>query len=227
MTETAVFERTILKLDEWGVPAVWTVALSTNFESKLGDNDDEAFFLSGQFEIGAGGVVDQFEVDWRNGTTFRLPMNAFSAKVRGLVGTPAGGAGSVIPEGLAARVLLSRSNQSGLPPQVTRLGQLSTNGAVDPSSPSTAIPKYAKSFRPLGVTHAAADAMFAAGNYWDFYATRGVGGTLVGSIRAADAANYLGGIGGIPIPNPARFIVFNNNAAPADIRFDYVFELSL
>jgi hypothetical protein len=227
VSETAVFERTVLKLDEWGMPDVWTVSLSTNFVSKFGVNDDEAFFLIGSFEIGCGGAVDQFEVDWRNGTTFRLPMNALSVKVRGLVGDPAGGAGSAIPTDLAVRVLVSKSNQSGLPPQATSFGQLSTNGAVDPSTPASAIPKYAKSFRPLGLTHAAADAMFAAGNYWDFYATKGSGGTLIGSIRALDAVNYLGGVGGIPIPNPARFVVFNNNAAPADVRFDYVFDLCL
>lgn len=217
-----IFERTILKLDEWGTPEVWTIALSTNVELNS-STDDQAFSLIGLIEIGCGGAVDQFQVDWRNGTTLRLPMNALNVKIRGVAGAGVDGAG-VIPPGLAARVLLSQSNQSGLSPQVTDT-TIATNGAVDPSALSARIPKYAKSFRPLGLSNAAADAMFTAGNYWQFYASQGVGGALVGSINAQNAASYMGT--GIPVPREARFVSFNNNAAPAALSFRLVFDLSL
>lgn len=220
---SALFERTVLKLDEFGMPETWTLALSTNFEANS-DNADQAFFLVGLLEIGSGGVVDQIGVDWRNGTTFRLPMNALNLKVRGFFGTPAGGPGSVVPSGFAVRAILSRANQSGLPPQLT--AQLSaSNGAADPSDTAVAVPKYAKTFKPVATTAAAATAMFAAGNFWEFWATSGAGGTLIGTLRAQDVPSYLGG--GIPIPNPARFVSFNNNAAPAALDYRVVFDLSL
>lgn len=229
VSETAVFERTVLKLDEWGMPDVWTVVLSTNFQSQFGINDDQAFLLIGEIEFGAGGAVDQVTVDWLNGTVLRLPMNALSVKVRGVAGDPAGGAGSEIPEGLAVRVLLSKANHSGLTPQLTSAGQVASGGGLDPSSGATTIPKYAKSFRPMARTDAAAAALFAATNFWQFYGTRGVGGTLLGSIRASDSLNYLASLGGIPIPNSARFVILNDNAAviPGDPRFNYVWELAL
>jgi hypothetical protein len=223
-TETSILERTVLKLDEWGMPEVWTITLGTNFTPSL-DNDNQAYALEGIIEYGSGGAVDDFVVDWTNGTVIRLNMNAVSVKLRGTFGDPAGGPGSIIPPGLAARVLLSRGALPGLPPQVTRFA-IGQAGVLDPSFGAAKVPKFGKSFRPFGTTNAAADAMFAVGNYWQFYSTSGSGGTLVGSIRAPDAVNYLGGGGGIPIPFPARQVAFLNTTGGI-LNFRLVFDLSL
>lgn len=223
-TETDIFERTVLKLDEFGMPETWTLSVSTNFDARRNVNDNQAFFLAGLLEIGSGGVVDQIEFDWRNGSTFRLPMNALNLKVRGVFGDPAGGPGSIVPPNFAVRAILARSNQSGLPPQATVVAN-ATNGALDPSNSAVAIPKYAKTFKPTATTAAAAAAMFAAGNFWEFWSTSGSGGTLIATIRAEDLVHYMSG--GVPIPNPARFVGFNNNAAPAALQYRIVFDLSL
>lgn len=225
-----VFGRTVLKLDEWGMPDVWTIALSTNFVPVDFSNgvrpDSPAFALEGSLEWGSGGASDNLTLDWVTGTVLRLPMNALNIKIRGLVGTSIGGVDATVPSDLRARVTLAKGPLDGLPPQLSR-NVLAVLNTPAPWIGAINVPRYAKSFVPFGRDQASADRLFAAGNYWVFYANSpalpGVG-QIVSMLRAQDALQYMGGEG-IPIPAPARLVGFINTVIPDDVRVKLVFNL--
>lgn len=66
--------QTILKLDEWGPPEVWTISLyiqDANPLITLGD-----ISIKAHIEFGVGGSSQVIEVDWENGTELSKVMNA-------------------------------------------------------------------------------------------------------------------------------------------------------
>ncbi len=64
--------QTILKLDTWGPPEVWTISLfiKGSFASFNGFN------IKATINFGAGGSTQIYKCDWLNGTQISLPMNA-------------------------------------------------------------------------------------------------------------------------------------------------------
>lgn len=74
--------QTILKLDEWGFPELWTLALGLDFAANLwvpSGGPSAAFFdVTAIIEFGVGGVIQTCEIDWVNGTSIVLPMNALN-----------------------------------------------------------------------------------------------------------------------------------------------------
>lgn len=73
--------QSILKLEEWGPPAMWTVHLGMSFTALNRDvspptNDN--FAVTALVEFGAGGVMQQAEIDWLNGATFTAAFNALN-----------------------------------------------------------------------------------------------------------------------------------------------------
>lgn len=76
--------QTILKLDEWGPPEVWTLTLGidnpgdwSNFNNPPGTNLYN-FEATAIIEFGVGGATQTVEVDWIAGTEISFPMNAIS-----------------------------------------------------------------------------------------------------------------------------------------------------
>jgi hypothetical protein len=119
-----------------------------------------------------------------------------------------------VPTDLHVRATLSRGSLDGQPPQYTQQVR-GVFGSLTPWTTACDVPRYAKSFVPFGSNAASADLLFAATNYWVFYANNpGAAATagLVGIIRAQDALQYMGGAG-IPIPNNARKVAFINGVA--------------
>lgn len=215
----SVFERTVLKLDEFGPPRVWTLLLGTNFDP-AGDST-AATLLTALIEPGGGGTTQAIRADWINGTVLRLPMNSVSVKVRGFLG-PAVTAGASIPNDIRVRVSLAEGDIGGLPPQLTR-EIIAAQGALDPSQTAAAVPPYAKQVKLSARSQAAADALFAAGNYLNFYPAKGA--AVLASIRAQDALTYMDG--GLPVPNGSAWLGFVNTTTPGDIRFWATFDLCL
>lgn len=66
--------QTILKLDEWGPPEIWTVSLYLlqKFQTFNG------FAIKARLNFGAGGSTQIVEMDWLNGSQISLPMNALN-----------------------------------------------------------------------------------------------------------------------------------------------------
>jgi hypothetical protein len=63
----------ILKMGEWGMPSVRTVTLGIEV---VDESIDSSFAMVAEVIVGAGGTTKTFEMDWKNGTSFTLPMNA-------------------------------------------------------------------------------------------------------------------------------------------------------
>jgi hypothetical protein len=70
--------QTVLKLDEWGPPEVWTIGLGlvNTLTSYNG------FSVVGEIDFGVGGATQRIEVDWVNGTQITVPMNALNVIAR-------------------------------------------------------------------------------------------------------------------------------------------------
>lgn len=104
--------QTVLKLDEWGPPEIWTVSLYIRDDLQTFNGLDIAAIV----EFGAGGSTQTIELDWSNGTQISLPMNAVNviAVVRSVTAFNSEG------PGLHLGVQLSRGRRGGsIPPRFT------------------------------------------------------------------------------------------------------------
>ena len=76
--------QTILKLDEWGPPEMWTLTLGIDHPGDWSDYNNPPgsnlynFEAIAIIEFGSGGATQTVEVDWIAGTEISLPMNAVS-----------------------------------------------------------------------------------------------------------------------------------------------------
>lgn len=95
--------QTILKLDEWGAPDVWTLSLYLQEQNPLNTLGDIA--IKARIEFGAGGSTQIIEVDWENGVEISKAMNAVN------VIAEFGGIDTVVPINLG--VQLARGGRGG------------------------------------------------------------------------------------------------------------------
>jgi hypothetical protein len=71
--------QTILKMPEWGFPEVWTLSLGLTYDEHLSAlTIGAAFGIVAELQFGSGGCIQFAEVDWLQGTTLSLPMNALN-----------------------------------------------------------------------------------------------------------------------------------------------------
>lgn len=117
----------VIKLPEWGEPVVWTVSLGLDYTEEEwpagGPGGQRGFEIVGEVSFGAGGATQTFEVDWVQGTTFSVPMNAIS--VDAFYAFPfdlSEGPRAQQPLDLRLSVLLGRGSANGVRP--TRSAQL-------------------------------------------------------------------------------------------------------
>lgn len=71
--------QSILKLDEWGPPEMWTVSLFREHRPPLSGTD---YWITAEISFGAGGSTQTIEVDWLTGTMLSVPMNAISVTAK-------------------------------------------------------------------------------------------------------------------------------------------------
>lgn len=139
----------VAKLGENGPPEVWTVQLGIQSYPDPGMTGN----IYAQIEFGAGGTTDTVEVDWQNGTSISLPMNAASIFVKWDV------APGISPPNVMLNVDCSfaRGNKAGQPPtrKLARLLSATLGAAFGPagfivmpplSNVRLAIPRYATTF---------------------------------------------------------------------------------
>ena len=81
--QTANDRQTILKMDEWGPPDVWTVSLGIDHKP---DDNSLAYDIVAEIGFGVGGATQVVKIDWNQGAQISLPMNAINimAFYRGL-----------------------------------------------------------------------------------------------------------------------------------------------
>ncbi len=107
--------QSILKLEEWGPPAVWTLHLGliytpTNLDVSPPANQN--FAVTALLDVGSGGAIQEVEVDWLNGTTVTLAMNALNVTAQYNDTT-------VFPQDLRLRATLGVGESTARPPTRT------------------------------------------------------------------------------------------------------------
>ena len=80
----ATNRQTILKMDEWGPPEMWTISLGITYDDwgSLVFPAVAACDIIAEIDFGCGGSTQTVEMSWLNGASISLPMNAVSVKAR-------------------------------------------------------------------------------------------------------------------------------------------------
>lgn len=191
-------QQTVLKLEEWGAPEVWSVHLGMKFdEAQIAAAN--GFSVIAKVQAGVGGAVQEFEVDWTYGTTFSCVMNALTvaAEYDDI---------SDIPTDLRLIATVCKGKVCNLPPTRTKYFAV----AAGPGATTFSIPKFARSVY-FGNANNAGTSVYSANCEIQVQSALG-GGTGI-RIVGTDL-QPLGG--SVPIPNGARFVnVINAAAGPA------------
>lgn len=202
--------QTVLKLDEWGPPDVWTISLFLT-ESLVSFN---GFSVKARIGFGVGGSTQIYLCDWANGAQISLPMNAVNVEaIFEDVDVTTEGAG------LKLGVQLARGRRGGsIPPRLTILENTTIANGTD--SGLIDLPKFTKNIC----------AVPTAGGSAAFYATtarmnvRTGNGAGSSTIAAVDGTHAPDGVIRCPVPVGGRRFRFDN-AGAANITATFYAEL--
>jgi hypothetical protein len=197
--------QTILKMDEWGPPEIWTISLFVDqkFESFDGFN------ISARINFGVGGSTQVIEMDWLNGAQISLPMNAVNVEALfESVDVTTEGAG------LSVGVQLARGTRGGTQPPIKTLAATRTfagGGSIDIFE----LPLFAKNavLVPTGTLAGELTSFFADTNFLI------VGtGNSIGTVTTANAqgSRAVGMELRVPVVAGTRFVVVRNGGAAYD-----------
>lgn len=215
--------QSVLKLDEWGFPELWTISLGIDgFPGGAFDR----FGVRAVISFGAGGSVQTIDVDWRNGTQISLVMNAVDvvAEFQNLDVESEG-------QGLFLTVQISPGNRpGGNTPVCTMVAEGDTVIIVAPPFPKGTlmegvtlangsnsglirIPPFASRVLavPAGLTNAEIAAFFDDDVRLVLTTGNNIGSRIVQSARGSDLLTRKG----IDVTGEARFaILFNDSGSP-------------
>lgn len=202
----------IVNLPEWGEPAVWTVSLGIDYsENAWPSAPSRGFEVVAEVAYGTGGATQTALVDWIQGATFSVPMNALSIS--------ATYSGPIIeepprpPDDLILRVLISRGTIStGLPP-TKFAGLLDGNIFIvfsdDAISTSFArIPKFGRKLFVVPLVAEDANRIANGNNYVRFFSAPDSASTgfATGTYKL-DTASLLSGV---PVPPFSKYVTIEN-----------------
>lgn len=205
--------QTILKLDEWGPPEMWTISLFVDQKLELFNG----FNVKALINFGAGGSTQTIELDWLNGAQISLPMNAVN-----VVATFENVSVTTEGQGLSVGVQLSRGSRGGtIPPTRTLIEQFArTTGTI---TDLIEIPNFARRIcvAPTDMTAAERAVFYSITTTLNLYA----GNSGVGSIPVMIAGDRTeAGLLCAPVIKGARFFAVQNDGAQT-IRFSAYAEL--
>lgn len=209
--------QTILKLEEWGEPRVWSVMLGIAYSPAL-LSDTSFFDLTAEIQAGVGGVTQEFEVDWGEGTLFSCPFNALSVIAKYTV---IGGTVLQVPSDLKLRASVGR-NEHNNPSSPTRSITTPSIPAGTFTTTPLIIPKFARRLTPLSSFGLSAPYAATTSYLWQNNPTIP---STIGSFTGTEFAASFGA-NGIPIPTDARALIVNNAAGIAT-RVRLMFHLAL
>ncbi|MFZ5895551.1 MAG: hypothetical protein ACOY0T_31125 [Myxococcota bacterium] len=201
----------IVKLPEWGEPAVWTISLGIDYsDAEWPLAYARGFEVIGEINYGSGGATETVLVDWIQGTTLSVPMNALTINAfYRILGSPEGS--TIQPDDLVLRVVLGRGCFAGsiAPTKYAELVDGSPFATLVDNGESVRarIPKFARDLflAPLRTSDYAA---LATGNNWVrfFSAPDAISSFSVGSARITE--NLL--LDGIRVPPFAKYVAIEN-----------------
>lgn len=206
-------EQTILKLDEWGFPEVWSVLLGITYDAGQLVNDTDGFSVNCKAIIGCGGTTQEASIDWKNGTSFSAPMNALNIIARYT-------ASDNVPSDLRLRVQISKGKMNNFHPTNTR-DIVALSGAF---SNIVEIPQFAQRLYLVGSgTAFAPGIIYDAANFIKFSANSATTAGTVQKVRADQMLNFSSGY---PIARFSRFLSYFNGTA-GTVAGSLIFELGL
>jgi len=189
--------QTILKLDEWGPPEVWTVSLYVNQQLR----SFSGFSISAEINFGAGGGTQVLEIDWVNGAQISVPMNAVNVIAR-FENVDAADEGA----GLQLGVQLARGSRGGIHSPVRTIAENITVASLA-QSPTFEIPKFARTLYAVSTGGTANNIddpdivlLSLAGNFSTF---------VTGSVNGSKMSNGVG----LPVVGSARRVRLSNGSA--------------
>jgi hypothetical protein len=200
--------QTILKLGEWGPPAIWTISLGLAYSPDLIPSSGDAMFsIDGLIRYGSGGVTQQIDVDWADGVCLAVPMNAVNviARYSDFTGK------NNTPSDLRLRVNLSQGGATAN--FVTKSSRLlvPTGGL---NAQSVLIPKFARRLHVQRGAGALGGAWAALMSY-TFFGTDGPAGDAGGFTGNEYLINFAGV--GVPIPPSARSLRITNTTGSDEV----------
>lgn len=215
--------QTILKLDEWGMPEVWSVMLGIEY------GDDSLVALGSGFEVaavlspGVGGASQEVKIDWRQGAIISMPMNSLNviAEYR----NPYPNASVTVPDDLRLTVTLARGTVIHPSPTLGSYYELLQYNAIqDLQTERYEIPAFTSHVRVI--QQDAYDEKLMSGDYYlEFWATNDPADTVgMGSIEIDPQAVFEG----CPVPGAAKYVsVRNRSAVAGNVTFYYQFVIGL
>lgn len=220
----------IISLPEWGDPVVWTVSLGLDFSDAAWPGADRGFDIVAEVAFGVGGATETVHVDWLDGTTFSVPMNAISINAVWAFPETAS-AGSSRPEDLKLRVLLARGARGGgLAP--TKFAPL-LNGEpyvtlVDNAiaTPVARIPRFGRKLLLAPLDRDDLTSLLGSSNFVRFYSAPDPGGTALPTGAFAINAELLRS--GVQVPAFSKFATLENvggGAAGAEVQLNFQLDL--
>jgi hypothetical protein len=197
--------QTILKLDEMGMPQVWTVMLGLDYNAEEFIPSSSSLDIIAEVSVGSGGTTQDFSIDWRQGTQFSMPMNAITIRAAYLRATNI----DDIDLRLSARI--GKGTTVGASPTLTPVPNPIDNVLIGGAANQYNIPEYATHVQFFEYSNQPAisdNALFSDNTYISFRD----GGVFEAAIRGDRLLNFGNGF---PIPGHARIMEVKNIATPA------------
>lgn len=206
--------QTILKMDEWGFPEIWTVMLGIKYTDSLFPGP--GFEVVAVVNAGSGGATQTIEIDWVQGAVFSLPMNALN-----LVAQYQNADG--VPSDLRLLVTLGRKPHGNHKP-TRSIRQFDIAAAA--TSPNVRVPAFARNVQVLPLNSVTAASIYDAAANSRLVIDEDPNG--VGTPAAVLRGDQLLAFGadGVPIPRKGKYVHWiNGSAVEHDIV--YVFTIDL
>lgn len=210
----------VLTLNEMGMPALWTVALGIAFDPALiPAHGDGQFGIDGIVRFGSGNAIQEFEIDWAEGTTFSLPMNRIEVIAR----YSDFALKSNTPPGLRLRVNLAPGGS--LQGYATKSLKARVPAGPQGQLSGIPIPRFARrlSIQPGSGMSGAGQGVWSAKTLYQFMGTSGVSGDTGGFTGEQFLSSFAGN--GYPIPPTARSLLIRNLAS-TDFSAQLIFHLA-
>lgn len=228
----------IIKLPEWGDPVVWTVSLGIEYTEEDwpldGGGRSRGFEIVGEVSYGVGGATQTVEVDWVQGTTFSVPMNAISVDAAYIFPFGVGeGPEPQQPRDLRLSVLLARGGAStSIAP--TKLAKLLDGSSLASlvnnlrGDPPARIPKFGRRvFLQPAIAPARFSELVSGNNYLLFFSAPEVtaAATLIATIRITSSVLQEG----VRVPPFAKYVTLENAGGgltdPIPLLFNFELQL--
>lgn len=212
--------QTILKLNEFGMPALWTVALGISFDPTLiPAHGDGQFGIDGLVRFGSGKATQEFEIDWAEGTTFSLPMNRVEVVAR----YSDFALKNNTPPGLRLRVNLAPGGS--LQGYATKSLKAQIPAGPQGQLTGIPIPRFARrlSIQPGFGMSGVGQGVWSAKTLYQFMGTNVMAGDTGGFNGEQFLSSFAGN--GYPIPPTARSLAIRNLAS-TDFSAQLIFHLA-